>query len=53
MLFKPRRLLTDQASVTFQFGPAEQKTELLEQRATRTASFPQDIEGYRHGGLNE
>jgi len=54
MLFTPRRLLTDQASVTLKFGSAVLRTELLEHRATRTTSFlTNDIHGYRHGGLNE
>ena len=55
VFFKPRRLLTDQASVTLEFGSSDMKTELLADRATRTTSFSTetDIESYRHGGLNE
>ena len=54
MLFTPRQLLTDQASVTVQFGPSDLKADLLAHRVTRTTSFSQDVdESYRHGGLNE
>jgi len=55
LIYKPRRLLTQQASVTVQFGSSDLKAELLAHRATRTTSFftDTDIEGYRHGGLNE
>lgn len=46
--------MTDQAPVSRKFGPSDLKTELRAHRYTRTTSLLTfEIDGYRHGGLNE
>jgi hypothetical protein len=53
MLLSTQLLLTQKSSVPVKFESLDEKMKVIEIRANSLTSTLKNIEGYRHGGLNE
>jgi hypothetical protein len=53
MLFSTQLLLTQKSSVPVKPESLDEKMKVIEIRANSLTSILKNIEGYRHGGINE